>query len=56
MDFDIYELDKLEIKEPNKLFQKAVSILNSAESDAERKYYLDVLQLAQKGLKLKKKK
>ena len=34
----------------NPIYVKSLKILNSAKTDAERKYYLDVLKLAQKGL------
>ncbi len=34
----------------NPIYTKSLKILNSAKSDKERKYYLEVLKLAQKGL------
>ena len=55
LDFDIFELDKMpvsEIKQPDKIFLKSLNILSSAKNDDEKKYYLEALQLAQKGLKL----
>lgn len=56
LDFDIYGIDdlKIEDKAPDKLFLKSLKILNSAKSDKEKKYYLEALQFAQKGLKLNK--
>ena len=55
LEFDIYALDDTqidEIKQPDKVYLKSLSILNSAKTEDEKKYYLEVLQLAQKGLKL----
>lgn len=55
LEFNIFELDKKEltdIKQPDKTYIKALNILNSAQNDTEKKYYLDVLLLARKGLKL----
>lgn len=55
LEFNIFELDKkelTEIKQPDKTYLKALNILNSAQNDIEKKYYLDVLLLARKGLKL----
>lgn len=55
LNFDVYEIDDLsatDIKQPDKNYTKALHILNSAKNAAERKYYLEALQIAQKGLKL----
>lgn len=57
LDFDIYEIENMtlsEIKQPDKIFLKSLSILNSAKTDEEKKYYLEALQHAQKGLKIGK--
>lgn len=55
LDFDIFEIDNMSvdsIKQPDKIYLKSLNILNSAKSDDEKKYYLEALQHAQKGLKL----
>ncbi len=55
LDFDIYAIDETpldDIEQPDKIFLKSLTILNSAKSDKEKKYYLEALQHAQKGLKL----
>ena len=57
LDFDIYSIDDMpvtDIVQPDKTFLKSVKILNSAKTPEERKYYLEALQHAQKGLKLGK--
>lgn len=56
LDFDIYNLEETSISEiiiPDKFHLKSLKILNSAKNDTEKQYYLEVLQLAQKGLTLK---
>ncbi len=55
LDFDIYAIDEMpldDIKQPDKIFLRSLNILNSAKSQDEKKYYLEALQHAQKGLKL----
>lgn len=55
LDFDIYKIDDMpvtDIPQPDKVYLKALNILNSAKTDDERKYYLEALQHAQKGIKL----
>ena len=55
LEFNIFELDEksiTEIKQPDKIYLKSLNILNSAKTDIEKKYYLEALQHAQKGLKL----
>ena len=37
---------------PDKIYLKALNILNSAKTEEEKKYYLEALQHAQKGLRL----
>ena len=57
LDFDIYEIDEKPLNDinlPDKFFLKSLNILNSAKSDIEKKYYLEALQHAQKGLKIGK--
>ncbi len=56
LDFDIYNIEemKVEDKTSDKIFLKSLKILHSAKSDEEKKYYLEALQFAQKGLKLNK--
>jgi len=57
LDFDIYALEEIsitEIPQTNKQFLKALSILNSAQNEEEIKYYSEILNIAQKGLKLHK--
>lgn len=57
LDFDIYSIEELsvtDIKMPDKIYLKSLNILNSAKNEEEKKYYLEALQLAQKGLKLGK--
>ena len=59
LEFDIYQIDDmniLDIPKPHKIYLKALSILNSAKNDDEKKYYLEALQHAQKGLRLNCKK
>ncbi len=54
-DFDVYNIDEMKIDEipkPDKTFLKSLQILNAAKTDEERKYYLEALQHAQKGLKI----
>lgn len=41
------------MKNTNSAFLKSLEILNSAKNDKEKKYYFEVLRLAQKGLRLK---
>jgi transcriptional regulator with XRE-family HTH domain len=55
LDFDIYNIDDMKIEEiakPDKTFVKSLHILNSAKTDEEKKYFLEALQHAQKGLKI----
>lgn len=54
LEFDIYGIDELKIedKAPDKLLLKSLKILNSAKTEEEKRYYLEALQHAQKGLKL----
>ena len=54
LEFDIYAVEELKVEEktPDKLFLKSLKILNSAKTVEEKKYYLEALQHAQKGLKL----
>lgn len=58
--YEAFEININDIKIPNKIienknsiFLKSIEILNSAKNEKERKYYLEVLLLAQKGLRLK---
>ena len=54
--FDIRNFEDISVEEisiPDKITLKSMQILNSAKNEEERKYYLQVLQLAQKGLNLK---
>ncbi len=58
LDFDIYKIEDMsiaEIPQPDKIFLKSLNILHSAKSDDEKKYYLEALQHAQKGLRLNNK-
>lgn len=58
LDFDIYGFDvnpEKEIEIPDKIYMKSLRILNSAKNEQEKKYYLEALILAQKGLKLGRK-
>lgn len=53
--FDIRNFEDIPIstiKIPDKFTLKSIQILNSAKNDAEKEYYLSVLQLANKGLKM----
>lgn len=53
--FDIRNFEDISINNisiPDKITLKSMNILNSANSDDEKKYYLEALQHAQKGLKL----
>lgn len=53
--FDIRTFEDISIEDisiPDKTTLKSMQILNSAKTDKEKKYFLSVLQLAQKGLKL----
>ena len=55
LDFDIYNIDDIEIEKiakPDKIYLKSLNILNSAKTDEEKKYYLEALQHAQKGIKM----
>lgn len=55
LNIDIETLDENntnEIVQPDKIYLKALHILNSAKSETEKKYYLEALQHAQKGLRL----
>ncbi len=54
LEFDIYGIEELKVEEkmPDKLFLKSLKILNSAKTQEEKKYFLEALQHAQKGLKL----
>ncbi len=54
LEFDIYGIDELKVEDkvPDKIFLKSLKILNSAKTIEEKKYYLEALQHAQKGLKL----
>ena len=55
LDFDIYAIEEQslnEIKQPDKIYLKSLQILNSAKNEKEKKYYLEALTHAQKGLKL----
>lgn len=57
LEFDIFEIENMpldEIRVPDKIYIKSLNILNSATTDEERKYYLEVLLLAQKGLRIGK--
>ena len=47
---DFNEQQKVECVNP--LFTQSLKILNSALDDSERKYYLDALKLAHKGINL----
>ncbi len=42
----------VEMRNINPIFLKSLSILNSAKSQEEKKYYLEALRHAQKGIKL----
>lgn len=58
-DFDLRTFDDSPIENsliPDTTIQKSMRILNTAKNEEEKKYYLDVLRLAQKGLKLSAKK
>ena len=53
--FDIRNFEDISLDEiivPDKITIKSMQILNSAKNDKEKEYYLSVLQLAHKGLKL----
>ncbi len=53
--FDIRNFEDISLEDismPDKITLKSLQIINSAISDAEKKYYLEALQFAQKGLKL----
>lgn len=55
LDFDIYQIEEQElnsIPKPDKFFTKSLYILNSADTKEEKKYYLEALLHAQKGIKL----
>jgi len=54
LEFDIYGIDELNVEEktPDKFLLKSLKILNSAKTVEEKKYYLEALQHAQKGLKI----
>ena len=56
LEFDIYEIENkaiTDIKQPDQIYLKSLSILNSAKTEKEKKYYLEILRLAQKGLKIR---
>lgn len=53
--FDIRTFEDISVENitvPDKTTLKSMQILNSAQNDKEKEYFLSVLQLAQKGLKL----
>ena len=53
--FDIRNFDDISINSiplPDKITQKSIQILNSASDEREKKYYLEALLFAQRGLKL----
>lgn len=55
--FDIRNFEDISIDDivlPDKITTKSMQILTSASNDEEKKYYLEALQHAQKGLKLGK--
>lgn len=55
LEINIFELEDksiTDLPQPDKIYTKSLSILNSAKTDDEKKYYLEALQHAQKGLKL----
>ena len=55
LDFDIYEIENkplTDLQQQDKIYLKSLTILNSAKTEEEKKYYLEALQLAQKGIKL----
>lgn len=55
LNFDIYEINKINtetIIPPDKIYLKSLKILNSAKNEREKKYYLEALMFAQKGLKI----
>ena len=56
LQFNIYDFSStlLDKNHPqDQAYLKALKILNSAKSDKEKEYYLEVLKLAQKGLRLR---
>lgn len=53
--FDIRNFEDISLKDismPDKITLKSMQILNSAKNTDEKKYYLEALQFAQKGLKI----
>ncbi len=56
LDYNFFELidtiDKQNIEPPDNILYQSLSILNSAETENEKLYYLEILKSAQKCLKI----
>lgn len=50
------ELNSNNLTDKNSFYVKSLSILNSAKSEEEQEYYYGILEQAQKGIKILKKK
>jgi len=48
-----FDIQPCKAESPNPIYLKALKILKTAKNDKEQEYFLEVLKLAQKGLRLK---